>query len=198
MQLLRIESIPIQYTIQAERPRLEIKQADNADIRVDRRAARLDIRSRNTQIRLDTTAMRQSMGLRSVNALLSDQAAQGMQAAVEATAEMSRFGTQVGQIQNGVTIAQLVTQKIMAQPDTVTAFIPSVGPDISWVPGGVDLQYRAGELSTDWEINKNVLDYIPGKFKFIIEQYPDIKIEYLGEPRYVPPSASPGYEDRSA
>ena len=121
------------------------------------------------------------------------QAEKGMKAAQTATAEFSRFGTQVGQIQDGVTIAQLIAQKMFSQPETITAFLPSVGPQITWQPGEIKMEGDPGDLTTEWEINKNIMDYIPGKFQIVIEQYPGVKIEYLGEPNYVPPSAAPGF-----
>lgn len=198
MRLINIESTPIQYKIHMEPPRLEMRQAQNPSVQLESQPVRLQLRSRNIQVQLDTTAMRESMGLRSVGAFLSDQAGRGRQAALDATAELARFGRQVGAIEDGVTIAQLVAQQILQQPGTVTAFIPSVGPEISWLPGGVELAYQPPQLETDWQTNKNVLDYIPGKFEVVIEQYPTVEIEYLGEPQYVPPSASPTYEEQPA
>lgn len=38
--------------------------------------------------------------------------------------------------------------------------------------------------------------YVPGELNINVEQYPKVEIEYVGEPMYVPPSASPEYEER--
>lgn len=198
MQLISIRSIPIEYQIQMERPRLEVKMADNPIMRMNKVPLQMNIRTRDIQVQLDTTEMRRSMGIKSVPALISEEADKGMQAAQSATAEMSRFGTQTGQIQDGVTIAQLVTQKLFQQPDTITTFIPSVGPDISWIPAQANISVDPGSTSTEWEVSKNVLSYVPGKFQMIIKQYPKVQIEYLGQPNYVPPSAAPNYEDKTA
>ena len=192
MQLISIHTTPLKWSIQTQPARLEMKQADNADIAINQKDAKISIHSRNIQIQLDTTEMRRSMGLRDISAVLEDEAAKGREAAQQAVAEFSRFGTQMGRIADGVTIAQLVTQKIMEQPDTITAFIPSVGPDISWIPAEANLEYIPGELSTDWKVNRNLMEYIPGKFEFIIDQYPDITIQWLGQPNYFPVSAKPG------
>lgn len=192
MQLIRIHTTPLKWHIQTSPARLEMKQADNADILINQKDVEIGIHSRHIQIQLDTTEMRRSMGLRDISAVLEDEAAKGRKVAQQAVAEFSRFGTQMGRISDGVTIAQLVTQKIMEQPDTITAFIPSVGPDISWIPAEVNLEYIPGELSTDWKVNRNMMEYIPGKFEFIIDQYPDITIQWLGQPNYFPASAQPG------
>lgn len=200
MQLLKIESIPIQYQIKVERPRLEVKQAENPSAKMTQIPARLELSSKRIEVRLDTTDMRKSMGLQSVGSMLAQEAQKGIQAAQQATADLSKFGTDVGQIQTGITIAQLVSQKIMQdqQPNVVTAFIPSVGPTITWDPNELKKQYVEGQLSNEWQINQNVLNYIPGKVQLMIEQYPHVEIEYLGEPSYVPPSSNPNYEGESA
>jgi len=195
MQLIKIENIPIQYRFQIERARLELKQADNPSMRQSRTAARLNLQKKDIQVRLDTTEMRNSLNLKSTAKMLSDEAAKGSQAVQKAVSDFGSFGQQVSQIQNGVTIPQLISQKLFEQPDTITTFLPSVGPEISWDPATVDTDYIAASTETDWEINQNVLDYVPGKFQMIIEQYPQVKIEYLGEPHYVPPSANPNYEE---
>ena len=195
MQLLKIENIPIQYRFQIESARLEMKQSDNPQMQQSRTAARLNLHKKDIQVRLDTTEMRNSINLKSTATMMADEAAKGKQAVQSAISDMASFGEQVSQIQNGVTIPQLISQKLFEQPDTITTFLPSAGPEISWDPATVDTDYIAASTQTDWEINQNVLDYIPGKFQMIIEQYPQVKIEYLGEPNYVPPSANPNYEE---
>lgn len=194
MQLLRIQTVPIEYRFQVEHARLEMKQADNAQVRVRQEPAKITAHTRNISVRLDTTDMRYSMGLKNVSDVIADNAKRGKQAALKAVGEMSSFGKQLGRIDKGVTVSQLVTQKMWQQPETVTVFLPSVGPSISWVPNQINKEYTPGVLEMDWQINKNVMDYIPGKFQIIIEQYPSVKIEYLGEPQYVPPSSNPHYE----
>ena len=45
---------------------------------------------------------------------------------------------------------------------------------------------------------EEVMEYVPGKYQMDILQYPKITVEYLGTPTYVPPSADPNYEEKSA
>ena len=105
---------------------------------------------------------------------------------------------QIAQIQDGVTISQIVRQRMLEQPTTYTTFLPAVGPDISWQPQELDLNYDPGSVTFDWKVMQNQMDYIPGKFQMNITQYPKVQIEYLGEPNYVPPSASPTYQEDEA
>ncbi len=196
--LLRIETIPIEYQLQIQRPRLEMRQADNPQGIMEKTPSSLKINTQNIQVRLDTTEMRSSIGLKSAKTLISDAATYGKRVALEAVGEMSRYGDEISQIQNGVTVAGLIKQKMLDQPDTVTVFLPSTGPVISWAPNQMNIQYDAGNLAFEWQVNQNVMNYVPGKFEMLIKQYPKVQIEYLGDPNYVPPSANPNYEEESA
>lgn len=82
---------------------------------------------------------------------------------------------------------------MMEQPESYTAFLPSTGPNISWLPNQLNKNYQAGELSFDWQTARNVFEYVPGRFHMEVLQYPKVQIEYLGEPNYVPKSADPNY-----
>lgn len=197
-QLLSIQSTPIEYQLKIEAPRLEMRQANNPQSNIKQTPSSLQIHTKNIQVRLDTTDMRKSIGLKSAPDLIADAAAYGKQTALEATAEMTRFGDQMGQIQDGVTIAGLIKQKMLEQPDTMTVFLPSTGSAVSWDPNEMNVKYQSGNLEFDWKINQNILNYIPGKFQMVIKQYPKVQIEYLGDPNYVPPSANPNFEEESA
>lgn len=196
--LIRIQTTPIEYQLKIEAPRLEMRQAQNPSNQVKQTPSSLQIHTKNIQVRLDTSEMRNSIGLKSAPDLIADAAAYGKQTAMEATAEMTRFGDQIGQIQDGVTVAGLMKQKLLEQPDTMTVFLPSTGPAVSWDPNQMDVKYKPGDLEFDWKINQNILNYVPGKFQMVIEQYPKVQIEYLGDPNYVPPSAKPNYVGESA
>lgn len=195
MQLIKITSIPIEYKISVERPRLEVKAADTPQMEVTRTQPEFQIRTQPAQVRLDTTEMRASLGLKSAPRLIADAAQKGLQDAGKAAAGYAKMGNQMAQIQSGMDVADIVSQKLLAQPTTQTVFLPSSGPAISWQPNSINVNYKAGDTSIDWQVMKNTMDYVPGKFKMDILQYPKIQIEYLGEPNYVPPSANPNYKE---
>lgn len=195
MQLIEITSVPIQYKIQIEPSKLVMQQAQNAKMEMSFSPARLNMEQKNTKVRIDTTEMRSSIGLKNVDTKIAEAAQRGMQAAQRATAEIAQQGNQMAQIQDGVTIGQIARQKMLSQPDSITVFLPNVGPSISWEPAELNVQYQPSELNVDWQTMQNTLDYVPGKFQMIIERYPRVQIEYLGEPNYVPPSANPNYEE---
>lgn len=195
MQLIKITSIPIEYQIKVERARLEKKSGASAEMNLQTKPAALDIKTQDVQIRIDTTEMRSSLGLESAPTKIKKAADKGYQAALKATAEYARRGDRLAKLNTGVTIPQLEKEKMLQQPTSETVFLPTHGTRISWIPNGIDVNYKPGECNIDWKLHQNVMDYVPGKFQMDILQYPKIEIEYLGEPNYVPPSASPNYQE---
>lgn len=193
-QLLRITSTPIQYQYQVERARLEMKQAQNAQMRSRFKPATLDMRQKNIEVRLDTTEARRSIGLENVGDKISQAAQKGLQVADSATDQYAKEGLAMA-VPNGMSIAQIISQKILQENsfNTTTVFLPTSGPAISWDPATLNIQYNASQLNTEFTVQQNVMNFVPGKFQIIIEQYPKVQIEYLGDPNYVPPSANPNY-----
>ena len=57
-----------------------------------------------------------------------------------------------------------------------------------------NLQYEMDKLNFDWKISNERFEFIPGNIEVFIKQHPDIIIEYIGDPMYVPPSANPNYK----
>ena len=198
MQLINITSTPIEYKINIEPGRLEMKQADNARQKMTSFPSELSIQSRNIEVRLDSTRMRASLNLRNPGEFARYYGSQGMQTAYENIGDRVQFGNQISQIQDGVSISQVVQQKMLEQPTTYTTFIPSAGIDISWQPQQLNLDYQPTQLEFDWQTMKNSMEYVPGTYQMDILQYPKVQIEYLGTPTYVPPSADPNYEEQSA
>lgn len=198
MQLINITSTPIDYKINIEPARLEMRQADNARQKMNVEPSELNIRSRNIEVRLDSTRMRASLNQRNTTDFAMYYGSQGMQRIYENIGERVQFGNQISQVQDGVSIGQVVQQKMLEQPTLYTTFIPSAGVDTSWQPAELDLDYQPTKLEFDWQTMKNSMEYVPGKYQMEILQYPKIEIEYLGTPHYVPPSADPNYEEKSA
>ncbi len=198
MQLLKITNVPIEYNFSIEPARLEMKQSQNPRHRLIRDPSQMNIDSHNIEVRLDSTELRASLNLRNPGEFARYYGQKGNQTAYQTIGENVQFGNQMARIQDGVTISEIMRQKVLEQPTTYTTFLPSAGTDISWQPQQLNLDYDPGSVNFDWEVMRNVMDYVPGKFQMNITQYPEVQIEYLGEPRYVPPSSSPTYEEESA
>ena len=196
MQLLKITSIPIQYQIQIERARLEMRTEGNLDATVNRRPSQLQTRSRNIQMRQDSTEMFASLDIKSIGRRIQEAAQQRKQAGMELTGQYAMDANKLGQ--KDMDISQIVADKLFSRAESLDSklvFLPSVGPAITWQPSDLQNSYDPGAVDFDWEVVRNAMDYVPGKFKMDILQYPKVQIEYLGEPNYVPRSSAPDYQE---
>lgn len=197
MQLLKITNIPIKYQFEIEHSRLEMKPADNPQVDITQRPAQLNLRAKNIQVRMDSSDLRHSLGFRTEAARAAEGAQKGREAIQQAMADYVQMGNQIGQIQNHTTIGQVFRQRMLQQPTTETVFLPGAPTRISWEPNQLDIDYQAGELNFDWKTMRSIMEYVPGRFRMNILQYPKVQIEYMGDPMYVPPSANPNYEGES-
>ena len=69
-------------------------------------------------------------------------------------------------------------------------FIPTTGPEIDWIPPSLSIEYQMDKLNFDLRMDKGNVEFIPGSIEMIISQYPEVNIEYIGDPIYVPPSVA--------
>ena len=77
-------------------------------------------------------------------------------------------------------------------------FTPSARPEISWSEPNISIQYEMDKLNFEFKLANGNFEFIPGSIEINIKQYPDVVIEYIGKPIYVPPSADPDYVEFSA
>lgn len=195
MQLLRISTTPIQYEMRIERPRLKITQPQPSVTRTTEHAS-LQMQSKNVSMRMDSSEMRSSIGMKSPGEFATEVAQLGVKNIQEKTAQYVEMGHQMMQIHQNADLSDVAAQYFYpAMPMIETQFLPSVGPEISWEPGKVEMDYTPAKLVNEWHVMKNTMEYIPGGISFNIVQYPSVNVEYLGEPIYAPPSANPNYEE---
>ena len=174
MNVLKITSTPIKLSMTSQRARLESRLPD-PEVGIIRNPGKLNMKSDHIKVDIDTSRSRDSLGFKTARGLMKDAASAGLKAASDATAQYSRVGNQMMQIQDGVTIA----------------FIPSVGPDISWEPADLSIDFAPAKLAFDPQVQEPAARYVPGELSVNVEQYPKVEIEYMGDPIYVPPSANP-------
>lgn len=193
-QLLQITSTPIEYQLKIEPARLEFNQADNPKGDLSQQNVRLNLNSQNTQVRLDTMDMRRTLGFQTSMDRAYAGAQKGRSNFQKFLAEQTQTANALANgAPNGTKIADVVRQRMLEQPQSYTAFLPSTGPDISWVPAELNINYQPGGVEMDWQTMRNVMEYVPGKYHMEIVQYPKVEVEYLGEPQYIPRSSDPNY-----
>lgn len=195
MQLLQITTTPMKYELEVEHAKLEQNQNFQPRAEVSTTKPKLHVQSKNAEVQIDTYQARKSLGLQRIGDFINTGAQKGKDSINQKTREYVEIGKEMSNIKDGVTISNVYTQKMLSetQSSLYTAFLPSAGAEISWKPAELSMSYDPGEIDTDWEITKNMMDYVPGSVRLKILEYADVVIEYLGGPMYVPPSADPDY-----
>ena len=195
MNLLKITHLPIQYQYEMENAKLEVSRTAPSSGRINRKPSQLTINSSNIKVEINNDKARESLNMRKSSSWARDYASRGERAAQQAAGEAVQLGNQLQKIEKGVTIAEVIRSKMIQKiPDSVTVFIPSVGPEIQWTPAEIDMNYDSGSIKMDWDIMKNVFNYVPGKFSIQITQYPSVSIEYVGPTIFNPQSVGQNYE----
>lgn len=193
MLALEITSRPIKWEFEIEPARLRMRQSENPAAELDYKPAQTEIHSKNIEMRLDSTDLWASLEMRGMTDFWLEAGRKGREGAQAATREAVEFGNQIAHIEDGVTIAQVIQQKMLEQPETYTFFLPAPY-NISWQPNEQSINYEPADVSIDWQIEKSLMDYVPGSFAINILQRPEVEIKYVGAPIYVPPSSAPDFE----
>jgi hypothetical protein len=156
----------------------------------------LNIETQPAKLNIDTYEARSSLGYGhyNYNDFSAKEAQKGKQTAREATSQLSAEGTQKIR---GTTAKEIADQKLKASGiiQSMTTFLPEGGADIQVEKGGVTVDYNPKPVDIQWhDLQVKPLEYHPGDVNFTMTQRPEVNIEYVGDPLYVPPSADPGYD----
>ena len=193
-QLIRITTVPIQYELKVNNARLEYSRA-KAELEISRNDGGLSIKSRPVKLNLDATEARNSVVPTTARSV-AQTAQAGKEAAYSATAQL----VQEGKLLLKADIGQDVIGQIMQQrtaPATgefQLGFTPSAPVDIDYEAADLTINYEMDKLNFDLKVANGNFEFIPGNIEMSITQHPDVVIEYVGGPLYVPPSADPNYE----
>ncbi len=192
--LLKITNIPIAFEMKINKAHLEYKNG-TADLEISRDKGKMKISSSPIRVNIDTFEARDSISPASVSSSIRRYAQMGKNAAYEAMGSTMQEGklllrAKIGEDAIGQ-IIQSQTDKYFTPPDIGIDFIPHTQADLSWSQPDVTIEYQMDKMNFDWRILKGDFEFIPGDIEMNITQYPDVVIEYIGGPIYVPPSADP-------
>jgi hypothetical protein len=192
-QLLQIESIPIKLTVESTRARFEVSDTPQVDntrtINSSAYSPRVSTAySADTSV---TTSTRTASdvyvgGQVSYADMLSYEAYGNGDSAYSAnrTATSTSSTYAMAAIRN----AQINRASTVSAADT-QSFVSS------------NMQaYSADRANFEMSVGFGLQDmeFIPASIKFTVDQRPEVKIEYIGGPIYVPKSADPNYVDITA
>lgn len=191
-QLLSISSVPISVEITVNRAKLQYNN-QLPKVQISRERGGFQMEAEPIRMKMDSTKMHDSIGLKSPDSLMRDCKSESMKITYQAIASMVQDGNRLMET-NSYTPARIAAAHNMKSIETVLEFLPKEGPEISWSGGTLSVKYEADKLNFNWDLHpKQSFEFVPGSIEFQVKNYPKVNIEYVGEPIYVPASANPNY-----
>ena len=191
-QLLKITSVPIAFEMKINNASLEYKNP-NAQMEVSRDTGGLTIKSKPIKLDIDSFECFNSINP-TTRRSIENAAERGKKVAYEATAAYARDGKLFLNAKIGEdVIEKIVTSKMEVNTNVGIAFTPSARPEFNWSESEITIEYELDKLNFEWKIKNGNFEFVPGNIEISVTQQPDVVIEYIGSPLYVPPSADPEY-----
>lgn len=193
-QLIKITTVPIQYELKVNNARLEYSRS-SAELEIHRNEGGLSIKSRPVKLNLSSFNARNSV-VPTTATSVKQAASKGQQAAYNATAQMVQEGNLLLKADIGQDAIGQILQQRTAQPtgEFQLGFTPSAPVDIEYEAPDLTINYEMDKLNFDLKVANGNFEFIPGDIEMSITQRPQVVIEYVGGPIYVPKSANPDYE----
>ncbi len=190
--LLKITRIPMEYELSIQHARLERSQSSPPVVEISRQRGGFTMRSRPARLQLDSYEARNTIRPTTRTAI-SQSAQKGIRAASEAAESYSSEAAQMRWSkpgEGGEMLSQIFGQRMqMPTGQFQLSFLPGAGIDITYQAGDLTTTYQMDRMAFNLKLNNSEVEYIPGSVDITITQYPDVLIEYMGSPLYVPPSA---------
>ena len=199
MQLIRIKTYPIKYSIKTENARLTIPQIEPSELKMNTTPLKINTETTPIKLRMDSSDMRRSMGMKTIADIHRELPAEIQQTANRVTSKYVSLGNQMAEGHSeGITVAQLMRNNMLQRPtiETTIGAIPSEKVDISWEPATIKHEVQRSEVTTDWKKAAHEMSFIPSSYSLEVEELAHVEIEYLNGFQYVPPSSDPDYEEK--
>lgn len=193
-QMLNIITIPMEYEINIEHARLERTGKSGPPIlEIERERGGWTMENRPAKLILDTYNARNSVVPTTKTAIYQN-AQRGIQAAGTAA---QNYASEAAQMvwskpgEGGQTLSRIFAQRVqLPTGEFKLGFLPTTGVDITYQAGELTMDYQMDKLTFNLRLQNGEVEYIPGSIEIVITQYPDVQIEYMGRPVYVPASAA--------
>lgn len=199
MQLIRIKTYPIKYNIKTENAKLTVPQIESPELHLDSTPLRIDTETTPIKLRMDSSDMRRSMGMKTIADIHREFPAETQQTANRVTSKYVSLGNQMAEGHSeGITVAELMHNNMIQRPniETTIGAIPSEKIDISWEPATIKHNVQRSDVTTDWKMAAHEMEFIPSSYTLEVEELAHVEIEYLNGFQYVPPSSDPNYEEK--
>lgn len=193
-QLLKITTTPMQYEMKVTDARLEYNNS-KPNVTMRREKGGFSMRSRAAKLNLDTFEAKNTITPTTAR-MVAQNAQKGKEAAQNATAQFVQEGKILLDPKQGSNaIETILTQRTqLPTGEFKLGFIPSAPVEKKYQPGDLKTDVQMDRLHFDLKVLSGNFEFVAGSIEMAITQYPDISIEYIGGPMYVPPSADPNHE----
>lgn len=190
--LLKITTVPLKFEMTVNNARLEYNNS-NAQLEISRDDGGLKIKSNPIKLDIDSFECYNSVNP-TARTSIKEAAEKGKMAAYEATAAYAREGKLFLNAKIGEdVISKIAASKTEVNTNVGITFTPTARPELNWSKPEIMMEYELDKLNFDWKVMNGNFEFIPGNIEISITQRPDVVIEYIGNPIYVPPSADPQY-----
>lgn len=199
MQLIKIKTTPIKYNVKVTNASITVPEIDPVEMDLDVTQLKIENETKPIQMRMDSSNMRRSMGMKTIADVCREAPAKTQQTANRVTSEYVSIGNRMAAgHKDGLTIAQLMRQKSFENLtiESTIAAIPSEKIDMSWEPAEVKHHVRRSDATTNWKKAAKEMEFVPSSYSLEVESLAKVEIEYIGGHQYVPPSSDPNYEGK--
>lgn len=187
-QLLKITTVPVAFEIKIENARLEYTPG-KAELEISQNdSGEFKIKSRPIRLNMDKFELSSSSGSngKSTNHLVQALSNGSTHSSYSATGQYEKDGS--------LFINSMLT------PSTSMPVSPSGSQTASHSSANdsahseFTMRYEMDKMNFDLKSTNGNFEFIPGDIEMVITQRPELKIEYIGKPIYVPPSAAERFE----
>ena len=127
MQLLKITTIPLEYDLNIQNAKLTAPQIEPAKLSQHTTPAAINLQTENAKVRMDSSAMRRSMGMKSIADVSKEAPVKTQETANKVTSDYVNMGNSM--VKPGMTIAQFMKQKSLSNitiDTNIRIIVPSI------------------------------------------------------------------------
>ncbi|MEG2814473.1 MAG: DUF6470 family protein, partial [Oscillospiraceae bacterium] len=148
--LLKMRTIPFSFEYKITDAKLEI-DSSNPQVKITREKGGLQIENIPAKIHIDSTAARESMGLKSIKTASKEAAERGKQIALESIGQFAREGNMMMDTRNKNAFGEIVLNRTRDSVETMMGFIPSTPSQVTFDKHQLNMRYQADKLQFDWQ-----------------------------------------------
>ena len=178
---LRITQTYGQIGIDTYRSHMEIEQTP-PKANIEQRPPELTIDKKLPKVYIDQAQCFAESGLKPALQLADDFYKEGLQAVFEGIGRMAEEGTRLAAIEKGGNpIADMAYEKLQRNYHLEMVQMPKSRPNIEWDMGHVDIKWQPNPAKIEWDIHtKADITATRHRVDIYMKEWPDIKIEYVG------------------